>query len=54
MAQFRQRSAKIHGRGRFADTAFLVSDRDDFHLGLRIISTLGVCQMMLLCAANEN
>jgi len=31
MAQFRERSAKIHGRGRFPDAAFLISDRDDFH-----------------------
>jgi hypothetical protein len=31
MAQFRQSSAEIHGRGRFADAAFLICDRDDFH-----------------------
>jgi len=31
MAQFSQRSAKVHGRGRFTHAAFLVSDRDDFH-----------------------
>ena len=31
MAQFRQRGTEIDGRGRFADAAFLVSDRDDFH-----------------------
>jgi len=37
MAQFCQRSAKVHGRGRFADAAFLISNRDDFHFGLRIV-----------------
>ena len=31
MAKFRQRGTEIDGRGRFADAAFLVSDRDDFH-----------------------
>src|SRR6266487_1852203 len=42
IAQFRERSAKVHSRRRFADAAFLVSDRDDFHsghpLGLRHLS----------------
>ena len=32
MTKLRQRSAKVDGRGRFADTTLLVSDRDDFHL----------------------
>ena len=31
VAQFRQRGTKVYGRGRFADAAFLVSNRDDFH-----------------------
>jgi len=38
MAQFRQSSAEIHGRGRFADAAFLICYRDDFHSVLRIRS----------------
>jgi len=46
MAQLRQPSAEIYGCGRFADAAFLVSDRDDFHNAennqsvLRILSGL--------------
>src|SRR6266699_6297128 len=40
MAQFRERSAKVHGCSRFADAAFLVSYRDDFHSKLRIVPGL--------------
>jgi hypothetical protein len=32
LAAFRQRSAEIHRRGRFADSAFLISNRDNLHL----------------------
>jgi hypothetical protein len=54
MSQFRKRSAKVHGSGRFADAAFLVSNRDDFHSKLRIVPGLRNCQMMLPLAINEN
>src|SRR4030095_12438127 len=40
MPQFRERGAKVYGRSRFADAAFLVSDRDDFHSKLRIVPGL--------------
>jgi hypothetical protein len=40
MAQFRQGSAEIYGRGRFADAAFLICDRNDFHSVLGIFSGL--------------
>jgi hypothetical protein len=32
MAKLRQRRTEINGRGRFADTAFLVRKRNDSHL----------------------
>jgi hypothetical protein len=32
MAQLRQCSAEIYGRGRLSDAAFLIGDRNDFHL----------------------
>lgn len=31
MTKLGQRGAEIHGGGRFAHAAFLVSNRDDFH-----------------------
>ena len=40
MAHLGQRGAEIYGGGRFADAAFLVSDSDDFHSGLRTFSHL--------------
>jgi hypothetical protein len=40
IAQFRERSAKVHGRRRFADAAFLVSNRNDFHSGLRLLTSV--------------
>jgi len=55
MPQFRERSAKVYGRGRFADAAFLVSNRDDFHFrGCVLCQVCGICQMMLSLAINEN
>src|SRR5437762_6300906 len=42
MAQFRERGSEIDGRGRLADTAFLVSDRDDFH-NLKTIRQCWAC-----------
>jgi len=40
VAQFRERSTKIHGRGRFTNASFLISDRDNFHSGLHVFSGL--------------
>jgi len=52
MAQFRERSAKVHSRRRFADASFLISDRDDFHS--RHPLDYRVSQMMLSRRVNEN
>jgi hypothetical protein len=54
LAELGQRSAEVDGRGRFADAAFLICDRNDFHSGLRIFPVCGTCQMMLPVAGNEN
>jgi hypothetical protein len=38
LAQLRQCSAEVYGRGRFANSTFLICDRNDLHSGLRIFS----------------
>jgi hypothetical protein len=43
-AELGQRSAKVYGRGRFADAAFLICDRNDFHSVLRIFPTAGLAR----------
>jgi hypothetical protein len=40
LAQLRQSRAEIDGGGRFADATFLISDCDDLHSRLRILSGL--------------
>jgi len=54
MAKFGERRAEIYGRGRFTDTAFLISDRYDFHLGSRGMNIGATWMMMLPVAANRN
>jgi hypothetical protein len=54
MAEFRQSSAEIYGCGRFADAAFLICDRNDFHSVLLIFPVCATCQIMLPPTPNEN
>jgi len=54
VAELGKRSTEVYGSGRFADAAFLICDRDNFHSLVRIFQVCGTCQMMLPVIGNGN